>query len=399
MPVNKQHDEFYAVDLDSGWETPPGYPQGIQQKILAGALDEERKQRHPHAAAAVRARASSPPRRSSTSTGRRSTSSPATSPSATTPTGNGGESFCAAHLRVPARRARRTARSNPRQAACCSRSTTSIPCEAGARATRRRPRERTHDVGASWSRSAWSASPTRAARARAPSSSSTRSAPARPRVRWTACARPAPSRRRMPGIPISVKDLFDVRGQVTRAGSRVLAERARAERDATAVARLRRAGLVLIGRTTMTEFAYSGLGLNPHYGTPANPWERERRRIPGGSSSGAAVSVADGMAHGALGTDTGGSCRIPAALCGLVGFKPTQARVPAGRRRAALADARHGRRPRPDRRLLRGARRADPERRAGAAASVGAAAAAGRPAELPPRRRSTTLSLPRSTVP
>jgi aspartyl-tRNA(Asn)/glutamyl-tRNA(Gln) amidotransferase subunit A len=129
------------------------------------------------------------------------------------------------------------------------------------------------------------------------------------------------------GIPFSVKDLFDVRGQVTRAGSRVLAGPP-APRDATAVARWRRAGLVVVGRTTMTEFAFSGLGINPHYGTPANPWERERRRIPGGSSSGAAVSVADGMAHGALGTDTGGSCRIPAALCGLVGFKPTQARVP-----------------------------------------------------------------------
>jgi aspartyl-tRNA(Asn)/glutamyl-tRNA(Gln) amidotransferase subunit A len=78
----------------------------------------------------------------------------------------------------------------------------------------------------------------------------------------------------------------------------------------------------------MTEFAYSGLGINPHHGTPANPWEREHRRIPGGSSSGAAVSITDGMAHGALGTDTGGSCRIPAALCGIVGLKPTQARVP-----------------------------------------------------------------------
>ena len=128
------------------------------------------------------------------------------------------------------------------------------------------------------------------------------------------------------GIPVSVKDIFDVRGQVTRAGSRVL-DRPPAARDATALARWRRAGLLVIGRTTMTEFGYSGLGINPHYGTPANPWERERRRIPGGSSSGAAVSVADGMAHGALGTDTGGSCRIPAALCGLVGFKPTQARV------------------------------------------------------------------------
>ena len=129
------------------------------------------------------------------------------------------------------------------------------------------------------------------------------------------------------GIPISVKDLFDVRGQVTRAGSLVL-DGPPAARDSSAVARLRRAGLVIVGRTNMTEFAYSGLGINPHHGTPANPWERRRRRIPGGSSSGAAVSVTDGMAHGALGTDTGGSCRIPAALCGLTGFKPTQARVP-----------------------------------------------------------------------
>jgi aspartyl-tRNA(Asn)/glutamyl-tRNA(Gln) amidotransferase subunit A len=129
------------------------------------------------------------------------------------------------------------------------------------------------------------------------------------------------------GIPVSVKDAFDVRGQMTRAGSRVLV-RPPAQRDATAVARWRRAGLVVLGRTNMTEFAFSGLGVNPHYGTPANPWDRARRRIPGGSSSGAAVSVTDGMAHGALGTDTGGSCRIPAALCGLSGFKPTQARVP-----------------------------------------------------------------------
>jgi aspartyl-tRNA(Asn)/glutamyl-tRNA(Gln) amidotransferase subunit A len=129
------------------------------------------------------------------------------------------------------------------------------------------------------------------------------------------------------GIPVSVKDLFDIRGQVTRAGSRAL-DGPPAERDATAVARWRQAGLVVVGRTNMTEFAYSGLGINPHYGTPANPWDRARRRIPGGSSSGAAVSITDAMAHGALGTDTGGSCRIPAALCGLVGFKPTQTRVP-----------------------------------------------------------------------
>jgi aspartyl-tRNA(Asn)/glutamyl-tRNA(Gln) amidotransferase subunit A len=128
------------------------------------------------------------------------------------------------------------------------------------------------------------------------------------------------------GIPVSVKDLFDVRGQVTRAGSVVLDE-GPAAADSDAVGAWRRAGLVLVGRTNMTEFAYSGLGLNPHYGTPANPWDRERGRIPGGSTSGGAVSVADGMALGALGSDTGGSCRIPAALCGLVGFKPTQSRV------------------------------------------------------------------------
>jgi len=129
------------------------------------------------------------------------------------------------------------------------------------------------------------------------------------------------------GIPVTVKDLFDVRGQVTRAGSRAL-DGPPAERDATAVARWREAGLVIVARTNMTEFAFSGLGVNPHHGTPLNPWDRAGGRIPGGSSSGAAVSVTDAMAHGALGTDTGGSCRIPAAMCGIVGFKPTQARIP-----------------------------------------------------------------------
>jgi aspartyl-tRNA(Asn)/glutamyl-tRNA(Gln) amidotransferase subunit A len=130
------------------------------------------------------------------------------------------------------------------------------------------------------------------------------------------------------GIPVSIKDLFDVAGQVTRAGSTVLSDRAPAAADAPSVARLRAAGLVLIGRTNMTEFAFSGLGLNPHYGTPLNPWRRDVGHVPGGSSSGAAVSVADGMAHAALGTDTGGSCRIPAAFTGLVGYKPTARRVP-----------------------------------------------------------------------
>jgi aspartyl-tRNA(Asn)/glutamyl-tRNA(Gln) amidotransferase subunit A len=130
------------------------------------------------------------------------------------------------------------------------------------------------------------------------------------------------------GIPISIKDLFDIAGQVTRAGSIVLSDREPAAVDAVSVARLRAAGLVLVGRTNMTEFAFSGLGLNPHYGTPLNPWQRAEQRIPGGSSSGAAISVADEMAHAALGTDTGGSCRIPAAFTGLVGYKPTARRVP-----------------------------------------------------------------------
>src|SRR5580704_6942159 len=130
------------------------------------------------------------------------------------------------------------------------------------------------------------------------------------------------------GIPISIKDLFDIKGQVTRAGSRALDDSPPAEADAPVVARLRRAGFVVIGRTNMTEFAYSGIGINPHYGTPKGAWQRSVGHVPGGSSSGAAVSVVDGMAHGALGTDTGGSCRIPAAYNGIAGFKPTQRRVP-----------------------------------------------------------------------
>ena len=130
------------------------------------------------------------------------------------------------------------------------------------------------------------------------------------------------------GIPVSIKDLFDINGQVTRAGSRALDDSAPAEADAPAVARLRRAGFIVIGRTNMTEFAYSGIGINPHFGTPKGAWQRSVGHVPGGSSSGAAVSVVDRMAHGALGTDTGGSCRIPAAFNGIVGFKPTQHRVP-----------------------------------------------------------------------
>lgn len=131
------------------------------------------------------------------------------------------------------------------------------------------------------------------------------------------------------GIPVSIKDLFDMAGDVTTAGSRLLRGQPPASEDCPAVARLRAAGFIPIGRTNMTEFAYSGLGLNPHHGTPLNPFERQRRRAPGGSSSGAAISITEEMAYGALGTDTGGSTRIPAAFCGIVGFKPTARRVPA----------------------------------------------------------------------
>ncbi|WP_028602788.1 amidase [Ottowia thiooxydans] len=130
------------------------------------------------------------------------------------------------------------------------------------------------------------------------------------------------------GLPVSVKDLFDVAGEVTTAGSAVLRGGTPATHSAPVIERLVAAGAVIVGRTSMTEFAFSGLGLNPHYGTPKNPWDRATGRIPGGSSSGAAVSVADGMAVVGIGSDTGGSVRIPSALCGLTGFKPTQRRVP-----------------------------------------------------------------------
>jgi len=130
------------------------------------------------------------------------------------------------------------------------------------------------------------------------------------------------------GIPISIKDLFDEAGFTTLGGSKVLVGKPAATRDSTVVERLKNARAVIIGRTNLVEFAYSGLGLNPHYGTPKNPFDRATGRIPGGSSSGAAISVTDGMAAGAIGSDTGGSIRIPAALNGLVGFKPTAQRVP-----------------------------------------------------------------------
>ncbi len=130
------------------------------------------------------------------------------------------------------------------------------------------------------------------------------------------------------GLPVSVKDLFDVAGEPTQAGSTLRATATPATADAAVVARLRAQGAAVIGKTNMTEFAFSGVGINPHFGTPRNPADPHVVRIPGGSSSGAAVSVALGLAVAGIGSDTGGSIRVPAALCGLVGFKNTQSRVP-----------------------------------------------------------------------
>lgn len=130
------------------------------------------------------------------------------------------------------------------------------------------------------------------------------------------------------GLAVSIKDLFDVQGFTTTAASVVLEDDPPAAADCPAVARLRRAGAALVGHTNMTEFAYSGVGINPHHGTPANPAIEGEARIPGGSTSGGAVSVATGASHAALGSDTGGSIRIPAALQGLVGFKNTARLTP-----------------------------------------------------------------------
>ena len=129
------------------------------------------------------------------------------------------------------------------------------------------------------------------------------------------------------GVVVSIKDLYDVAGEVTRAGSRVLAsEGLVAKADAPVVQRLRAAGAAIVAKTNMSEFAFSGVGSNPQYGTPGNPFDRSR--APGGSTSGGGVAVADGMCEIAIGTDTGGSTRIPAALCGIVGWKPSKQRVP-----------------------------------------------------------------------
>jgi aspartyl-tRNA(Asn)/glutamyl-tRNA(Gln) amidotransferase subunit A len=127
------------------------------------------------------------------------------------------------------------------------------------------------------------------------------------------------------GTLVTIKDLFDVKGEPTRAGSRILANAPPATADAPVVRRLRAAGAVILAKTNMSEFAFSGVGMNPHYGTPGNP--ADRARVPGGSSSGAAVAAADEMCDIAIGSDTGGSTRIPAALCGIVGFKPSKQRI------------------------------------------------------------------------
>ena len=129
------------------------------------------------------------------------------------------------------------------------------------------------------------------------------------------------------GTIVSIKDLFDVAGEPTRAGSKILADEAPpAKADAPVVRRLRAGGAVVVAKTNMTEFALGAIGANPHFGTPGNP--RDRARVPGGSSAGAAVAAADGMCEIAIGSDTGGSVRIPAALCGITGFKPSRQRIP-----------------------------------------------------------------------
>jgi aspartyl-tRNA(Asn)/glutamyl-tRNA(Gln) amidotransferase subunit A len=130
------------------------------------------------------------------------------------------------------------------------------------------------------------------------------------------------------GIPIALKDLFNIRNELTLAGSVVRKHYAQPEAaDADVVSPLRAAGVLFFGRTNMSEFAFSGIGKNPHYGTPLSIWDRATRRLPGGSSSGSAVAVAEGIVAAALGSDTAGSCRVPAAFNGVVGVKPSFGRM------------------------------------------------------------------------
>ncbi|SFB53003.1 aspartyl-tRNA(Asn)/glutamyl-tRNA(Gln) amidotransferase subunit A [Rhizobium sp. NFR07] len=128
------------------------------------------------------------------------------------------------------------------------------------------------------------------------------------------------------GVPVAWKDLYDIEDMPTPAGSDILRNATPAKRDAGVVDLLRQAGMVAIGRTNMSEFAFSGIGINPHYGTPHNPRSTDVPRVPGGSSSGSAVAVAAGLVPVAIGTDTGGSVRIPAALNGIVGYKASSGR-------------------------------------------------------------------------
>ncbi len=129
------------------------------------------------------------------------------------------------------------------------------------------------------------------------------------------------------GVPVAWKDLFDMAGERTTAGSDLLRHAPPSARDAPVVANLAAAGMVSLGKVNLSEFAYSGLGLNPHFGTPANPHDLKVARVPGGSSSGSAVAVASGLAPCAIGTDTGGSVRIPAAFNGIVGYKSSERRI------------------------------------------------------------------------
>ena len=142
-----------------------------------------------------------------------------------------------------------------------------------------------------------------------------------PALAQAAAMEPADLQKPLGGIPIASKDLYDIAGTVTTAASPTRLGAAPASEDSEVIARLRRAGAIVLGKTVLHEFAFGVTGVNPHFGTPPNPWRRDR--VPGGSSSGSAVAVAIGAAPLALGSDTGGSIRLPAALCGISGHKPT----------------------------------------------------------------------------